>query len=283
LAERAYEGIDHVVIRATAAESLHDLLHNRLRLPVTWPLQRASFATFGWIGVGNTNLEIWAATDNSDLPTDCSLPLFHQIALEPRNTLAETISCIQGSGLACKAPRHYASTDEHGVIRTNFTNSVILDVSSDTCCVFICEWGVEAPIAPWKRGLTTPQRRVEERAALDAFGGGLLGMVGLKKIELMSPDVPTATKRWRRLSGASGQSIMVTDDIELSLVLGNQNRIQSLTFTVRDLELARRLLAEDDLLEAGTQDEVLLSRQAAGGLAIRLIETERAGHEVAFR
>jgi hypothetical protein len=273
LAERAYEGIDHVVIRTTAAESLHDLLHNRLGLPETWPLQRTPFATFFWVGVGNTNLEIWAATDNSDLPTDCSLPLFHQIALEPRSNLAETISRIQCAGLACKAPRCYATKDECGVVRTNFTNSVILDVSSDACCVFICEWGVEAPIAPWKRGLKTPQRRSAERAALEGLGGGLVGMVALKAIEMMSPDIPTATERWRRLSETSGESIMITEDIELSLVPGTQNRIQALTFTVRDLELARRRLSEEDLLEHGTQDEVVLSRQVTDGLTIRLMET----------
>jgi hypothetical protein len=110
VAERPYLGIDHVVIRTATAEPLYNLLHKQLGLPVTWPLQSAPFATYGWIGVGNTNLEIWAAVDNSDLPTDCPLPLFQQIAIAP-TSLEETVASIQASGLTCKAQ---ASNPTHG-------------------------------------------------------------------------------------------------------------------------------------------------------------------------
>lgn len=272
VSERPYLGIDHVVIRATAAEPLYDLLHKRLGLPVIWPLQYAPFATYGWIGVGNANIEIWAALDNSDLPADCPLPLFHQIALAPSD-LEETVAQIRAAGLSCKAPRAFVSKDERGYSQTNFTNSVVLELSSDVCCVFICEWGERAPIAPWRPRLTLQQRRADQRAALNAVGGGRLGLVGLRGIELMTPDVRKATERWQQLSRSTGETLEIANDVDLSLIPGNRDSIQSLTLAVRDFDMARRVLLEEGLLdESDRPKELVLSRQVTGGLRIRLIE-----------
>jgi len=272
MSERPYLGIDHVVIRSATAEPLYDLLHKRLGLPVIWPLQVTPFATYGWIGIGNTNLEIWAAVDNSDLPADCQFPMFNQIALAPTR-LHETAAQVESSGLKCKAPRAFVTKDSHGAAQTNFTNSVVLDLSSEMCCVFICEWGDRAPIAPWKPGLTSQQRRAEQKAALDGVCGGKLGVVGLSGIELMTPDVRTATERWQQLSRSSNVPIDVTNDIDLCLTLGSTDLIQSLTLAVRDLDTARRVLADECLLEeSNSQVELMLSLSATGGLRIRFVE-----------
>ena len=56
-----YRAVDHVLIRVLAAEPLYALFSDVFALPVSWPLQRNDFATFGWVNVGNTNLEFWAA------------------------------------------------------------------------------------------------------------------------------------------------------------------------------------------------------------------------------
>ncbi|MDM0078726.1 VOC family protein [Variovorax sp. J2P1-59] len=271
MAARPYLGIDHVVLRTAAAEALFDLLHRQLGLPATWPLQHAPFATYGWIGVGNTNLEIWAAADNSDLPADCPLPLFHQIALAPAE-LSETLARFSAVGLSCKAPRVYASKDERGEVRTNFTNSVILDLSSESCCVFVCDWGTDAPIVPWRKGLSTPERRDLERGALAACSGGPLGLVGLKEIAMSSPDLAAAADKWQRLAESTSWPVAIADGVELQLAAGKQNLVQSLTLAVRDLGAARRFLVGRELLDEDAAGEVLLSRRATGGLAFRLVE-----------
>lgn len=275
MTERAHRGIDHVVVRTDDAAALHEMFSVALGLPVTWPLQRASFATFGWIGLGNTNLEIWEAADNADLPADGPFPLIHQIALEPLE-LSETLDRLTANGLHCKAPRTYVSKEAGGTERLNFTNSVILDLSDSACCVFVCEWGREAAIVPWARGLSTQERRTIERDALTACAGGPLGLVGLHAISVASPDLAGATDTWQRLAGSAGPCIAIADGIAVALSEGPRTLIRSLSLAVRDVAAARRFLLGRDLLDADEDDGVVLSKRATGGLTFRLVEATSA-------
>lgn len=127
-----YRAVDHVLIRLLAAQPLYALFSEVFALPVSWPLQRSDVATFGWVHVGNTNLEFWAAANNSDLPSDCQPPLVHGLALDPVD-LSASVAKLAESGVLCKTPKPYQTKSEHGVLVTNFTNSTVLDVSSDSC------------------------------------------------------------------------------------------------------------------------------------------------------
>lgn len=88
----AYRTIDHVVLRLVTAEPLFRLLSETFQLHVSWPLQRADFATYGWVHVGNTDLELWAASSNTDLPAHAQPPLIHGFALEPAQSLPESLA-----------------------------------------------------------------------------------------------------------------------------------------------------------------------------------------------
>jgi catechol 2,3-dioxygenase-like lactoylglutathione lyase family enzyme len=271
MTSRAYRGIDHLVVRTADAASLYELFSGTLGLPVTWPLEHRAFATFGWIGFGNTNLEIWAATDNSDLPADGPFPLVQQIALEPFE-LSDTLARLKTLGFNCKTPRTFSSKDKFGKETANFTNSVLLDLSSDTCCVFLCDWGREAPIVPWTKGLTTQERRVLEQDAMRACGGGALGIVGLSEIALSTHDVDDALDRWRGLAASKEQAIKIAEDVELRLSPGKRDVIQSLTFSVRDLAHARRFLVDNGLLGREEGDAVVLSHHVSQGLRFRFVQ-----------
>jgi hypothetical protein len=266
---QTYLGVDHVAIRVADVQPLFDILSGRLGLPVTWPLEYAAFATFGWIGVGNTNLEIWAAADNSDLPAGCPLPLVHQIALAPVE-LSESLARVDAMGLKCKTPRAFQSQDTYGHSRTNFTNSVVLDLSSDSLCVFFCEWRSDAPIVPWSKGLTTHERRRLQRDAVAGCGGGPVGMLGLRQIAISTRSPERTTENWARLTESGEASLMLTDDIELHVFLGDTDAIRSLTFGMRDLATARRFLHDQGLLEPQSSD-VTLALAATGGVELRFV------------
>ena len=79
----SYRAVDHVMVRLLNIDRLLDLFATVLDIPVSWPKQVSSFATFAWVHVGNTDLELWASTNNSDLPEGSQPPLIHGFALDP--------------------------------------------------------------------------------------------------------------------------------------------------------------------------------------------------------
>lgn len=269
-----YQAVDHLIIRLPDIEPLFSLFNNVFGLPVSWPQQSSSFATFGWINVGNTNLELWAAASNSDLPPDCQPPLFHGLALDPCD-LSSSISQLLALGIACKTPRPYQTANECGVLVTNFTNSVVIDLSSESCCVFFCAWDKNGSIFPWQEKLTSAQRRARDLATFRRCQGGSLGLIGLSEIELSVPSIVEATAKWQALTGSDSQPIALTDDISLRLVSGERTVIQSLVFQVRSLEITKAFLESRNLLETNSARELMCSTVATGGLKFKFVESDQ--------
>lgn len=268
---RAYRSIDHVMLRlhAEAVEPLFELLTRTLALPVAWPLQRTEFATYGWVHVGNTDLELWASASNADLPDHAQPPLFHGFALEPALPLAQTIEHITASGISCKPARAFEGTNSSGVQVTNFTNSVLLDLSAPSCCVFLCEWSPLATIYPWKEPITPAQRRPRLGTELQAHGGGPLGLLGLHAIHMGTPSLKEHLRQWQALTGSAGHPIQLTPEITLSLSPADHLRIESLTLAVRSLDVARSFLNSHQLLEIDTGTAITMSW---GGVQLRFTE-----------
>ncbi|SFP17953.1 hypothetical protein [Variovorax sp. 770b2] len=268
-----YRSLDHVVIRVEAAEPLFALFSEAFGLPVSWPLQHSGFASFGWVNAGNTNLEIWAAASNGDLPMDVPLPLVQGLALDPAD-LQDSISQLAQRGIACKAPKAFRTQTQDGVWVNNFTNSVVLDVSSDACCVFFCAWDAEGTIYPWKEKLSAVQRKARDEAAFARCAGGALGLVGLAEVRLAVPDVRAATEAWRALTDSGSDAIALTSDIALHFVPGARDvaTVEALVFGVRSMSMARAFLFERQWLESEVQGELRLSPCVCEGLDLRLVE-----------
>ena len=239
-----------------------------LGLPVSWPLQSNDFATYGWVTLGNTNLEFWASSNNSDLPSEDVLPLFHGLALEPHN-LADSIKLLGDCGIKCKEPRPYVTQTADGRDVTNFTNSVVLDVSSPLVCIFFCEWGLEGTIFPWKEQLTTTQRKLKQQQQLSACTGGKLGITGLVEVELICTRVEETKALWLAMTGNASSEPFIEDGIGLSFRAGNQDRIESVVIGVRSLATARGVLAEAGLLGESHGNEISLSKKVCSGLYFR--------------
>ncbi len=265
----AYRSIDHVMLRLPAADHVLHLLSNTFGLPVAWPLQRAEFATYCWVHVGNTDLEMWAAASNADLPPHALPPLVHGFALEPALTLPDTLARIVASGIGCKPPRAFQTMNASAEQVTNFTNAFLLDLSSPSCCVFLCEWNAEASIYPWSEPETPVQRRAQFRALLSERGGGPLGLVGLQTIHMGTPSLERHLRQWQALSGSCTHPVQLTADIALELYPAEHLQIDALSFAVRSLDVARHFLASRHLIEA---DQGGMLAVACEGLHIRLVQ-----------
>jgi len=266
-----YHAVDHVMLRLLDVEPLLSLFGTIFDLPISWPKQSNSFATFAWVHVGNTDLEFWAATSNADLPPDSQPPLFHGFALDPVN-LTTSIADLAKDGIRCKSPRPYQTEGAGGTLVTNFTNSVVLDLSSASCCVFFCAWEPEGTIFPWAERLTAAARRSRDQKELVKRKGGPLGLVGLSAIEMSTPTLDATVEKWRALTGSAGSPLALTSGIDLHLMPGTDHKIQSLTFEVKSLEIAKAFLISKHLLGRSSARELTLATQATAGLAFSFIE-----------
>lgn len=266
-----WQAVDHLMLRVVQAEPLFDFLHRELGLPVAWPLTRADFATYGWIGVGNTQIEIWAAASNADLPADCELPLVHGFALGPHH-LESDLAVLRERGLHHRTPRNFSSPDAQGVSRSNFTNAVIEDLSSPGCCVFYCDWSRGAPIVPWPSHATADERRAMHAAALAECGGGVLGITGLRRITMQTPDVPATERAWRTALDASSGPLLLAPGIRLVIEAGPSHRISALHIGVRDATAAQGAFEAGHRRGAGAGDDsIRLDHPACAGLAVWLL------------
>lgn len=260
------------MLRLGAAEPLFELFSRVFGLPVAWPLQRTAFATYGWVHVGNTDLEFWAAASNSDLPAHAQPPLVHGFALEPGGPLSAAMAQAFVRGVSCNPPRPFTSTNARGEVVTNFTNSVLLDLSAPECCVFFCEWDPRGSIYPWDEAATPAQRRAQHRQSLREQGGGPLGLQGLQAVRMGTPDLSAHRGRWQALTGSPpDQAITLAPGIALELFPAGELRIGSLAFGVHSLATARAFLASRGLLQADGTTEDRLSL-ACEGLQIHLVE-----------
>ena len=271
-----YHAVDHVMLRLLDVEPLLSLFGTTFGLPISWPLQTSSFASFAWVHVGNTDLEFWAATSNADLPADCQPPCFHGFALEPVN-LTAALADLAKDGIQCKPPRPYQTPRASGTLITQFTNSVVLDVSSASCCVFFCEWNPEGTVAPWPQGLTAAARRSRDQKELGRRIGGALGHVGLwglSAIEMCTPTPEATEAKWRALTGSTCSPLALTPDVDLQLVAGTEHKIQSLTFEVQSLEAVKALLLSKNLLGTSSANELTLATHATAGLTFSFVEAK---------
>lgn len=263
--------IDHVMLRLQDTEPLLALLTETLGLPVTWPLQRSEFASFAWVHVGNTNLELWAARNNGDLLDESCLPLIHGLALAP-DELAFSIAELERHGVACKEPRAFQTVNGEGQLVTNFTNSVILCLSSPACCNFFCEWGMQASIVPWGTGASTVQRHEAQRHRFSESGGGPLGLVRLARVGMSCPDAEGMKNHWRTIAQVFAEEPLEIDGIALDVSSGELHQIHSLSFEVRSLREARACLEERGLLGKSTPMALTFSEHATGGLVFHFAE-----------
>jgi hypothetical protein len=253
-------------------EPLLSLFGTIFDLPISWPKQTSSFATFAWVHVGNTELELWASASNSDLPLNSQPPLILGFALEPIDLMA-SIADLAEEGIQCKSPQPYQTQSVSGALVTNFTNSVVLDLSSASCCIFFCDWDPDGTIFPWTGRLTAGARRSRDQKELLKRNGGTLGLVGLSEIELATPTLLATAEKWKVFTGSEKCPVALTSDIDLHLVAGATHSIQSLTFDVQSLEVAKAFLMSKNLLGESSAGMLTLAAHAADGQTIRFKES----------
>jgi len=272
MATQAFSGVDHIMVRVDKVEPLLILFSDILGLPVSWPLQKKEFASYAWITLGNTNLEFWASTNNTDLPSNQTLPLFSGFALNPPD-LAASIALLEERQITCKSPRSFLTKNRQGKQVTNFTNSVISDVSNSIFCVFFCKWGADGTIFPWTEKLTADERQLREQRQFEQCDGGPLGIIRLAEVLIATPEMSNTRRQWQAITGQTSDSFDLGRGVTLTLHAGETVRIISIVLAIKSLAIARAYLASHSMLGDDSSDEVSIGASACSNLHIRLKES----------
>lgn len=268
-----YRSVDHLWIRLSEVEPLYRFLTHTLGLPVAWPLQRSGTASVAWVTLGNVNLELWATEQSAGYPETLQTPIFCGIALDCAD-FKQSVHQLTRLGVPCKLLRPYQTRNEHGEAVAKVTNAVLMNLSSETCSIFLSEWTPIAAVAPWHEKLSVAERQQRDQEALEDCAGGALGLLGLAEIELETDDFDTALKEWRLLSGSTARPLQLAEDLVLRLVPGRTTQILSVTLAVYSLALAKEFLAANQCVGDARADEIILSERVTGGLQIRIVERQ---------
>jgi hypothetical protein len=267
---------DHLAVRVNDAQKLHRLFTEVLGLPISWPLQCLTFATFSWVSVGNINIEFWQASNNSDLPLDGKplIPFVHGMAVDC-DRITQTVAQLSDIGFACSPAKTFGTSDADGLQVDACTKAQLLEISAPMCQVFLCHWHREGLIFPWKEKLSTAERRVNEKRAFSASGGGILGILGLAEIRMRVPDIQHASHGWdlaSRRMAKEGYFWDLGNSIVLSMHEGPSHMMTTLLFRVNSLEKAKDALYERGLLGEHTTDEAQILPEAVDSLDFRLVQ-----------
>ena len=96
--------------------------------------------------------------------------------------------------------------------------------------------------------------------------------MGLSAIEMSAPTHEVGMETWRTFTRSKGVQLALASGIDLHLVPGTHHKIQSLTFDVKSLEVARTFLISKNLLGASSPNQLKLATHATSGLKFSFVE-----------
>jgi hypothetical protein len=253
--------VDHVLLHSDAPEALFETLSDTLALPVVAPFRPQGTFASGLVSAGNANLEAVRLGPPSPAPAG-SARLFG-MAFEPAAPIADVIDELDARGVGHSAPAPYPHDGE----MRRWTN-VGIEGMVPGALIFLCEYAHDVAT-----------QRANMRDALEARGGGPLGIERLRTIEIEAQDVVAAVARWDALllPGFSPERGTWTcgEGPTVRVVPGSFDAITSLTFDVRSMRDARGFLEDEGMFGGDCGREVRIDRQAVQGLDLRFREKGR--------
>lgn len=237
--------VDHVVIETGNEDELFSFLHERMGLPVAWPLARWAGLHEGGIGAGNCNI----GCNHLINPGRDVTPALTLIALQPAGTVDAVLAELSSRSLAPSEPMTANALDlpETGAFdpwRRGWTTIMVWG-GPDLPMPLFCDYDHDMD-----------ERAACELANFEAEEGGPFGITALRAVEVSTPDVPRATRAW---TVVLGENAVVGEDVlalpgspELRFRVGAPST--GLLFGVRSLDQAASAAADRYLsYETGRQ------------------------------
>lgn len=230
--ERLVDGVDHVYVPMTEASAAFDVLTSGLGLPTLWPM--TSFGSFssGGVSLGSIKLEIIESNAVTPWCAAHHPPRIQGIALRPHASVDDGyLTELDERRILHSDPETFERDGRPG-----WTNVYLVDLVGPDAGAFVCDYHL-----PESKDLDHRRRVLAERA------GGRLGVFDAVELVIASHDPAAAARRWQRLlrpSGASDLAWRLPVGPVIRLVPGEDDRVEQLTLSVRDADVAARIWAE---------------------------------------
>ncbi len=122
----------------------------------------------------------------------------------------------------------------------------------------------------------TEAERAESSAVLESRGGGPLGLLRVKAIEIGCRDLVASQARWgnllRPLEPDENAVWRLEDSPAIRLVQAESDGLRAMIWQVRASSAAQAWLREQGMLGRVTEDQINIAPEAVFGLDIRLVE-----------
>lgn len=277
---RAVRRIDHLFVSVEGAEKVFDMLRSRLGLVVLLPVTDWGRFTSGAFNLGNIYLEI--------LEPQPMLPKASLGALEVNGLAFEPVGIDGGLAelerreIACVPPVQLVAPEDVELASWNlplaparmtawasgsllFTNFVLPGLAGGNALVFCCqtEW---LPISELREGMRQKLDEMPDRPLpIDSASEVVIGTTDFDAERhrwqtLLEPTVEEEPGLWRFEGGPA-----------LRLVEHDRDSVVGLKLRVGDLERSERYLKEHDMLASRSGDELVIARDALGGLDVSLV------------
>jgi hypothetical protein len=261
--------IDHIMIRSDEPRILYGLFVETFELPVAWEMATRGGVTSGGVGFGNVNVE---AIKFPGQRTKQSLLV--GFALEPHQSLRESLVELDRRAIPYGALRPFVSRDPQGNARTLWTNVTLgrfsdADKPADARMhIFLGEYS--------SAYLDVDQRRKRLHDALVSSQGGPLGVESVVEVRIGTTDLRGDVKEWDELVAPYPKSVEgylpIGSGPAVRLVRAAKDEMQGFVVAVTSLRKAEVFLRERALLGTMSDNEIRLDSSKIEGLDIRLVE-----------
>jgi hypothetical protein len=302
--------VDHLLIESAKPEELFALLSETLALPVTWPMAEHVGFKSGGVSAGNVNLEVLAPMGPPSTPVrlhgiafDPS-PLTEALALPATWPMAEHVGFKSGGvsagnvNLEVLAPMGppWTPVRLHGIA---FDPSPLTEALAELDARDLPHSGLVPYRAPgaqegeplwtwvhfphWGDSLVflcayRPDAHTKDsrRVALDARGGGTLGLAGVTEVTVGAAQFEEAVDYWARLLAPAPSAArgvwQAGEGPAIRLVAHDRNTLLVITLAVASLDSARKAIEGAGLTVHDGDGGLQLAGELVEGLDIRLVE-----------
>jgi len=256
--------VSHVFVPVADPTPLVKLFTEVLGLPVAWPMFDYGLFRGAGVCLGNANLEL--------LSGDATLfPFF--APTEPLTargiTFEPTSPDTWEEGLVARDLPYLGPIPYEGVGRTGsghlWTLMYVMGLVADSVAVSLIEWHTDETL-----------RGAAARRALDACGGGLLGVRGLAEITVGISDFENVEPLWRRFLAPAEPdkhgAFHLGDGPTVRLKPSAIDGVAGLWLEVESMPTARDALKELDMLGPMRASGVGLDYARTGGLDVWLTD-----------